>query len=205
MTDPTATLRRRDFWTRALAVVREWLSHPSQVASVIPSFPSLTRTIAKRDCIRSARQMVDLGPGTGGTTERLLDTARHDCRVLAIEKTSGFIETLNAIGDPRLTVVQDDVVGLERILLMHEMKSPDVIISGIPFSSLDADTAQSAMKAIYRTLGDGGTFIAYQLRGHVAEYARPLFGEPVAVQYVLLNLPPLRIFTWQKPSSHAAP
>ncbi|TWU15647.1 class I SAM-dependent methyltransferase [Allorhodopirellula heiligendammensis] len=197
MTSQAAIPRRRPYWTRAIAVMKEWLRCPSQVASIIPSFPFLTEQIADRDCVRSAQRIVDLGPGTGGTTERLLKHAGPDCRVLAIEKATGFIEPLEEIGDSRLTVVQDDVVGLERVLMIHDFKSPDVIVSGIPFSSLDAETAESTIKAIHRDLSVGGTFIAYQLRSHVVTYAEPLFGKPT-VTNVILNLPPLRVFTWTK-------
>ncbi|QDV67985.1 16S ribosomal RNA methyltransferase KsgA/Dim1 family protein [Rosistilla carotiformis] len=173
------------------------MRNPAQVASVVPSFPFLTRQIAQRCCVHQARRIVDLGPGTGGTTQSLLDNASPHCRVLAIEKTAGFIDPLKSLGDPRLTVAEDDVVGLERILLMHEFSSPDLIVSGIPFSSIDAASASSIVRAIHRTLPVGGTFIAYQLRSHVATYAKPYFGAPT-VEYVLLNLPPLRVFTWQK-------
>ncbi len=188
---------KRPYWKRVTTVMKEWLRSPSQVASIIPSFPFLTEQIADRDCVRSARRIVDLGPGTGGTTESLLKHARLDCRVLALEKTAGFIELLQEIGDPRLMVTQEDVVGLERVLMMHDFESPDVIVSGIPFSSLDPEVAESTIGAIHRTLPSGGNFIAYQLRSHVTTYAEPVFGKP-SVSFVLLNLPPLRVFTWTK-------
>lgn len=195
-----ATSRRRRYWPRAVAVMKEWLRNPSQVASVIPSSSCLTELIADRDCVREARRIVDLGPGTGGTTETLLQHAAPHCRVLAIEKTAGFIEPLRDIGDSRLTVVQDDAVELEHVLRASNFESADVIVSGIPFSSLKPNIAEETIQAIHRTLADGGVFIAYQLRGHVATYAKPWFGEPT-VNHVLMNIPPLRVFVWNKTRS----
>lgn len=185
-------------WQRSAAVLNAWLKAPSEVASVCPSSPILTQTIADRACIQEATSIVDLGPGTGGTTAAILQHARPDCRVLAIEKMSEFIPPLKAIGDPRLTVQQGDAVGLQRLLMMNDMTKPDVIVSGIPFSSIDPMVAKSMIRSIHGALADNGVFLAYQLRGHVTRYAQTLFNDPVSDRWVLLNLPPLRICTWQK-------
>jgi phospholipid N-methyltransferase len=97
-----------------------------------------------------------------------------------------------------LVVEAGDAVEMERLLLVHHMSAPEVIVSGIPFSSLDPKTARAILKTIHRDLADGGTFIAYQLRGHVADYAEEFFGRPQSVQWVWWNLPPLRVYTWRK-------
>ncbi|MBB3209241.1 phospholipid N-methyltransferase [Rhodopirellula rubra] len=196
----TESLDRRNYWAHATAVFLEWIRKPSQVASLVPSSSALTRRIADRSCVREASKIVELGPGTGGTTEALLSSASPNCRVLAIEKAANFIGPLKAIGDPRLIVENDDVVGLGRLLLMHEMTSPDVIVSGIPFSCLSQQVAFDLIKSIHRNLADGGTFVAYQFRRDVAHFARPHFGEPNS-KIVWFNFPPLRVFTWTKPTS----
>ncbi|TWT53827.1 Methyltransferase domain protein [Rubripirellula amarantea] len=197
MTTHAARFRRRSYWNRAAAVLQEWLREPTQVASLVPSTTSLTRRIAERECIRNASAILDLGPGTGGTTEALLEVAQPNCRVLAIEKTDGFIESLHEIDDPRLIVEHGDVMGLGRILLSHQIESLDVIVSGIPFSTLSETDAVNLCKSIDQALPDGGTFIAYQLRSDVARYADPHFGR-ASTEMVWINVPPLRVFTWTK-------
>lgn len=191
---------RLTYWKEGVAFFSVWRKSPSQVASVWPSSRKLVNTIADRECIRSAKTIVDLGPGMGGTTKAILRHAAVDCRVLAIEKTSDFIAPLESFNDARLTVHEGDAVELRRILKTHKMSSPDVIISGIPFSALPFKAAKSIIKSIHRELDDGGVFIAYQLRSDVADYARDRFGEPESKSWVLWNLPPLRIFTWRKRS-----
>lgn len=189
---------RRTYLRRAATVLSAFSKAPSQVASLWPSSRALVNAIADRECIRAARMIVDLGPGTGGTTSAILKYASSHCRVLAIEKTAEFIAPLEALGDARLVVEQGDAMGLERMLVMHDMTPPDVIVSGIPFSSLPSSVARSIVAAIHRDLADNGTFIAYQLRGHVAGYAEPKFGKYQSKRWVLWNLPPLRVFAWKK-------
>lgn len=204
MNTHAAKLPNRSFWHRAAAVLTAWLKAPSQVASICPSSRWLLRAVADRECVRQAKTIVDLGPGTGGTSAALLAQAGGDCRLLAIEKTAEFIHSLRAIDDPRLDVELGDAAEMERLLLVHGMTAPDVVVSGIPFSSLPADTARQIMKAVHRNLADGGTLIAYQLRGDVANYAAEFFGPPETVQWVWPNLPPLRIYTWRKSGSTAS-
>ncbi|TWU46061.1 16S ribosomal RNA methyltransferase KsgA/Dim1 family protein [Novipirellula aureliae] len=198
MSTHAARFRSRNYWNCAAAVFQEWLREPTQVASVVPSSPVLLNQIVDRDCIKTASSIIDLGPGTGGTTEAILDRANDTCRVLAIEKTEGFIEPLRSIDDARLTIEHGDVIELERILLAHDVRSPDVILSGIPFSSLSPDAAASIMQSIHRVLASDGTFIAYQLRNDVARYAEKHFGTPESTEMVWLNIPPLTIYTWRK-------
>lgn len=179
------------------AVVSAWVAAPAQVASVVPSSRTLTRCVANRSCVRRASTVVDLGPGTGGTTRALLKQMSSDSQILAIEKTASFIEPLHAINDQRLIAVHGDAVDIAIHLHKFGKHHADVIVSGIPFSSIVPATAGRIMDAIFRALPCGGTFIAYQLRSDVVRWARPLFGEPTS-ERVWWNLPPLTVHCWTK-------
>ena len=55
--------------------------------------------------IATANVVVELGPGTGGTTKALLQAMRPDAKLLAIEINPGFCDLLrDTIDDPRLIV-----------------------------------------------------------------------------------------------------
>jgi phospholipid N-methyltransferase len=197
---PTHTVEsdRPLFLYRVGVVMQAWWKQPAQVASICPSSTVLTHCIADRDCIRNAAKIVDLGPGTGGTTSAILSRASPNSRVLAIEMTSAFIPILKTIDDPRLVIQQGNALRLEHFFTMHRLESPDVILSGIPFSSLPCESATAIVASIHRALRPGGVFIAYQLRNCLREYAKPYFGDPQSTQAVWWNMPPLRVFTWAK-------
>lgn len=178
-------------------MLQAWVQQPRQVATVCPSSPAVTDCLANRECVRRARTVVDLGPGTGCTTSAILRSAAVDARILAIEKTASFIKPLRAITDPRLTVVQGDAIELEQLLQDEGASRADVIVSGIPFSAIPPRHAAAIMGAIHNSLEPGGVFIAYQVRRRVVRFARPYFGEP-EIETVWLNLPPLQVFTWEK-------
>ena len=185
------------FSKRALFVLKAWLKHPADVATICPSSPFLTENIAERDCIREASFILELGPGAGETTAALLHELKPDGRLLAIEKMPAFSEALDAIVDPRFTLEIGDAADLLDTLEKYSLCQPDVIVSGIPFSALPATTAKTIAESIHAALKPGGTFIAYQVRSDIERFARPLFG-PSDSEVIAMNLPPLRVFTWRK-------
>lgn len=185
------------FSQRTWSVWKAWFRHPTQVASVCPSSRFLTRALAERDCVRAAERIIELGPGPGGTTAALLAQLRPDARLLAVEKSAEFASDLNSLADPRLDIVFGDAAELIEIAPQHAFPHADVIVSGIPFSSLPTMTAKQVAESAYEVLRPGGEFIAYQLRSDVTSYVTPIFGPP-SVQSVPLNLPPLSIFRWTK-------
>lgn len=185
------------------AIARNWkafIQEPTQVASICPSLRALTDRLASGSAVGNALRVVEVGPGNGETTRALLKHMNESSRLLAIEKTEAFIESLCQLNDPRLIVRQGNAVNLMDYLQELDFGNPDLIISGIPFSSLPPETARSLVGTFHNALRPGGGFFAYQLRNDVARFARPLFGEP-QVEWIWKNLPPLRIYRWTKPSA----
>jgi phosphatidylethanolamine/phosphatidyl-N-methylethanolamine N-methyltransferase len=185
------------FAARAKSVFTTWLENPAQVASVVPSSSALTDEIADRSYVREATCIVDLGPGTGETTEALLKHMRNDAKLLAIEKTKEFVEPLSKINDHRLVVSQGDAIDLGQYLSQIGRREADVVVSGIPFSSVSPKDAIAIIDAIHRALSPGGYFVAYQFLNNIEAYVRPKFGKG-QVKRVWRNIPPLRVYTWVK-------
>lgn len=194
---------RRTFFQRAGCVLKAWLRQPSQVATICPSSPFLTEHLADRDCVRDATRIIELGPGAGGTTEALLAQMRPDAWLLAIEKTDAFAEALHSIADPRLRVEIADACELLDLVAHGDFGRADVVISGIPFSSLPSPVAKEITQSIHEVLRPGGVFVAYQLKSDVKHYARPLFG-PLQTELIPMNLPPLQAFVWRKVENEVA-
>lgn len=185
------------FASRAKTFFKAWLKQPAQISSLVPSSPALTEAIADRDAVRQAKLVVDIGPGTGETTHALLQEMSDSARLVAIEKSEYLMEPLRKIADPRAIVIHGDARHLRRHLGGLGLSEPDVIVSGVPFSTIPDSIAERLIDEIDHALPIGGTFIAYQLSRKVEDLATPRFGEP-DVETVWLNLPPLRIYSWVK-------
>ena len=180
-----------------ITFLKGFLRNPQRVASVLPSSRFMERRLTEVADVPHARQIIELGPGTGGTTRAMLSALPKDAALLAIEINPHFVSILKSNPDPRLHV---HLGSAERILdacEVHGFDAPEVVLSGIPFSTMPAATARRIIRAAWSALAPGGRFIAYQFRDRVAVIGRPLLGPP-AVEVELRNVPPMRIYTWRK-------
>jgi phospholipid N-methyltransferase len=180
-----------------LAFFQGFLARPKQVGSIIPSSRFLERRIVRCAEVASARLVVELGPGTGGTTRALLRAMRPDARLLGIEINPRFSDLLRRWRDPRLIVHEGSASEVPQILAKHELPAPDVVLSGIPFSTMPRELGTAILRSVHHSLAPGGLFVAYQVRDRVEILARAVFGR-ATVQTELLNVPPMRVYRWRK-------
>lgn len=193
--------------TEGLAFFKGFLRNPEQVGSIVPSSRFLEKRIIQAAELDQARVIVELGPGTGGTTRAFLRAMPATARHLAIELDAVFIPLLNDIGDARLINHNGNAVDIQAILQHYGLPQPDAVISGIPFSTMPRSTGEAIIKAVWASLVPGGRFVAYQFRGQVADIASTTLGQP-DVELELVNIPPMRVYRWCKPlngKSHSHP
>lgn len=190
----TTTLRDR------VEFLRGFVREPAQVGSAVPSSRLLEARILRCANIAASRSVVELGPGTGGTTRALLGAMPSDARLLAIELDPHFHQHVGrTVRDARFALQQGSAERLAEFLGARGMPAPDAIVSGIPFSTMPVEVSQRIARTIADVLAPGGRFVAYQVRAHVADFIRPHLGEP-AMQWEWINVPPVRVFSWTKPA-----
>ena len=188
-----------------IAFLRGVLERPKEVGSIIPSSRWMERRITRTAEIAQSKLIVELGPGTGGTTKALLQAMAPDAKLLAIEINPGFCQLLtDTIPDPRLIVHQGSAADIPEALTKHDLGSPDVVLSGIPFSTMPKDLGLSILHSVKDSLAPGGRFVAYQFRDVVHTLANQVFG-PASVQLELLNVPPMRVYRWDMSCPSSSP
>jgi phosphatidylethanolamine/phosphatidyl-N-methylethanolamine N-methyltransferase len=155
-----------------LAFLRGFLARPIEVASVVPSSVYLERRVVQAAQLAMARCVVELGPGTGGTTRALLGALGPRAQLLSIELNPAFCARLRRrVHDPRLLLQSGSAEALPEFLARWGLPAPEAIVSGIPFSTMPADSAQRIAAAIM-----GAPQTAWEWR----------------------NVPPMRVFRWVK-------
>jgi len=183
--------------------LRGFLRRPHQVGSVIPSSRFLERRLVELAELADARAVVELGPGTGGTTRALLRALPGQARLLAIELEPEFVRLLGRIRDPRLAVERGSAAELTAIVAAHGLPPLDAVISGIPFSTMEAEHGRRILCQIRDALAQNGRFVAYQVRDRVGELGTEVFGRP-RIELELRNIPPVRIFSWHGRAASAS-
>jgi len=176
---------------------QEFLKHPFQIGSVIPSSQALIRRVVETARVDEAHTIVELGPGTGCTTKAILENMQPDAKLLSIEINPNFYSIINEISDGRLIAHLGDARKLKSILKEHNLEAPETVISGIPFSTMSDECGSQIIKAIHEVLVPGGRFVAYQLSKKVISLCSPVMGQE-EVQLEFFNIPPMRVCCWEK-------
>lgn len=185
---------------KQFAFFQEFMKHPLQIGSIIPSSHFLEQRILDAAAIDSAKIVVELGPGTGSTTRAILRTMPLDAKLLAIEINPRFHALVSSIEDDRLTAHLGSACGLKEIISQYEFGAPEAVISGIPFSTMTYREGSQAIQAISSQLAPNGRFVAYQISKRIVSLCRPFLGsEQIGLE--LLNIPPMRVFRWEKNSA----
>jgi len=181
-----------------LAFLRGFLKKPKEVGSIIPSSRFMEKRIVRTAELERADVVIELGPGTGGTTRALLAHMKPHAKLLAMEINPHFVKLLRrTLGDPRLIVHEGSAQEVGDALEQNGLRAADVILSGIPFSTMRREVALGILRSVYDNLAPGGRFVAYQFRDRVENLGRCVFGSP-HIETELLNVPPMRIYRWDK-------
>ncbi len=193
----TKTIDVRSSTNGSMTFLREFLKHPLQVGSMLPSSRFLKRRIVEAIEPEAGITIVELGPGMGGTTRAILAEMPSDGKLLTIEVNPELHTIVSDIDDPRLVAHLGSANDLRSILDSYAMDAPKVVVSGIPFSNISPEKGSRLVAEIKSVLAPDGRFVAYQVRNRVAALSEPVFGAGDA-ELEIRNFPPMRIYSWQK-------
>ena len=95
---------------------QEFLKHPLQIGSVIPSSRFLEQRILEAAGIATVKTVVELGSGTGGTTRAILRAMPQHAKLLSIEINPHFHSVVSRIQDDRLIAHLGNACRLKEII-----------------------------------------------------------------------------------------
>lgn len=189
---------------RALLFLATFVRNPKMVGTFAVSSPALVRRLVSLVDWTRCHNVVELGPGVGTITRGLLDAMPDAGRLLALETSADFVAELGrSLPDPRLIAVHGSAEGLASHLSQVQMGAVDLVVSGIPFSTMPAHVREGILDAVAASLAPEGCFLVYQYTGHVEEPLRRRFAQ-VERTLEWRNLVPVRIFRCRQPLSRPA-
>lgn len=174
--------------------VREFLRRPNLVGSAFPASRYLVEALLEPVDWTEARVVIEYGPGTGPLSRAILARMTHDSRLVAIDVSRRFTRHLRrTIDDPRLLAVTAPASTADIILENHGLGSADLIITGVPFSTMSAEEGARTLDTSARILQRQGTILAYQMRSTIAPLLAERFAD-VQTSYVWRNIPPCHLY-----------
>jgi phospholipid N-methyltransferase len=148
----------------------------------------------------SAGLVVELGSGTGGSTGEILARLKPGARLLAFEIDPRLARLLRErYDDPRLEVIIESAEHLDRRL---GDERADVVVSMLPFTSLDKALRRRILDVLPRALTTAGALLVIQYSPLIEGELRRRFGS-VRRRITPWNVPPAFLFACTEPRAEA--
>jgi phosphatidylethanolamine/phosphatidyl-N-methylethanolamine N-methyltransferase len=189
---------------------RSWLSNPIRVGAIAPSSAALAEIITSEITPASA-PIIELGPGTGVFTHKMLQKGIPPQGLILIEYGSEFVSVLQ-LRFPGVRVLWMDASKLVAGKIV-EQGSVGAVVSGLPLLNMPPRKVIAIMSGAFHYLRPNGAFYQFtyaprfpvprpildRLGLRATRIGRTLHNLPPATVYRVTRRPPLRVVARSAP------
>ena len=178
--------------------LKQFFKQKKMVGSIAPSSRFLSAKMLNHLPLKQAKFIVELGPGNGVFTEKILAKMGDDSQLLVIELNEEFHNELSAkITHPNFNLFHDSADQLGVLLQKMGGNKADIIISSLPLANFPIDLRDSLLDIIQTYLKDDGYFVQFQYSLQAKKYIKKRFPN-TKINFTPLNLPPAFVYYCQK-------
>jgi phospholipid N-methyltransferase len=170
----------------------ELAKYPRQMGTVWPSSPALAEAMARWLPASQDQFMLELGPGTGIVTEKLLAAGLPEERLVAVEKSERLAIFLRE-RFPKARIIPGDALELDRIL---DGLKFGAVFSSLPLKVFSTQQVERISAAIHNVLLPGGRWVQYSYQ-LVNGHAPAKSFHAVDSEIVWQNLPPAKVSVYR--------
>lgn len=177
------------------AFFREALKNFKTAGTIMPSSKFLIKKMLKSIDFKTARVIVEYGPGNGIITHEILNRMHSDAILICFEVNTQFYQYLKQIDDKRLIVLNSSAENIKEVLEKLNISSADYFISSLPLTIIPKIIAENILKKSKDALSPSGQFIQYQYSLRFYHKIKQIFGKNnVILKFEFVNIPPAFIY-----------
>ncbi len=181
----------RGGWQDSVRFIREWLRDPAGTAAVAPSGRALASLIT-REIDSFSGKVLELGPGTGVFTHRLISRGVDESDLTLIEQNPAFARLLKQ-RFPRANVLDIDAAALG--------DAPDehfgAAVCGLGLRNMPPVQIEALLRAAFTRMAPDAAFYLFTYGRRCSVPADVLARAGLVAEHVgtaLLNLPPASVY-----------
>lgn len=181
---------------------RQWVRAPLSTASVVPSSRFLAEKMVA-EVPKEARQVIELGAGTGVFTKLLVARGAPLNQIMVVELNPVMAEKLTA-DFPTVRVINGDATHLREIVEQAPHFTPgqvDAVVSGLGFLNMPNAIVQSIVAAAFEVLAPGAPFVQFTYGPKspiAAPIVRALQLKVRRASFTLRNFPPASVYVYTR-------
>ena len=165
---------------------------------MIPSSRFLAAKMLNHISIEEAKVVVELGPGTGVFTEKILEKMGENTQLIVVELNDDFYNTLqNKFHHPNLHLKHGSADQIGIYLKEYGFEKADLIISSLPLANFPSDLRKNVIETAKNCLDDKGKFVQFQYSLQSLKTLKRNF-HLVKVEFTAFNFPPAFVYTCSK-------
>jgi len=171
----------------------ELAKRPRQMGTVWPSSPALAEAMARWLPEHKDQLMLELGPGTGIVTEKLIAAGLPEERLVAVEKSermAGFLRERF----PKAQIIAGDALELDQVLTGLKFGA---VFSSLPLKVFTPEQVERISAGIHGVLHPGAHWVQYSyqiINGHAPAKSF----HAVDSEIVWQNLPPAKVSVYRR-------
>jgi phospholipid N-methyltransferase len=178
--------------------LKQFIKQNKMVGSIIPSSRFLAAKMLNHIPINDSKVVIELGPGTGVFTERILELLGNKTQLIVIELNDDFFHTLKErFNHPNLHLKHGSADQIRTYLNELGVEKADLIISSLPLANFPAALRNNIIETAKDCLTENGKFIQFQYSLQSLKTLKRNF-HSVKVNFTALNFPPAFVYTCTK-------
>jgi phosphatidylethanolamine/phosphatidyl-N-methylethanolamine N-methyltransferase len=178
--------------------LKSFWKEKKMVGSMVPSSRYLAKKMLDPIDFSKAKVIVELGPGTGVFTRKILENLRPDGVLLVFELNDEFMALLRKeFHDPRVHLIHDSAEKIGEYLHKLGLKEADIVMSSLPLANFPDELKDTILKESHRVMGERGLYIQFQYSLNAKTHIKKTFRH-VNISFTPANFPPAFVYTCHK-------
>ena len=138
--------------------IKQFLLHPTEVGSIIPSSKTLSKSIVNIPDFTTKKCVVEIGTGNGVVTQEIIKILPAKTIFFGVEINRKFVEETKK-NCPTTNIYHGSAKDLKKYLKENDFDHSDCIISELPWGAFNNYLQDELLEAIYNSLEKNGDFI----------------------------------------------
>lgn len=168
------------------------------VGAMAPSSKFLAKKMLGKIPFAEAKVIVELGPGTGVFTRRILEQLHPEGKLFVFELNDSFIKTLQKeIKDPRVILIHDSAEKIGEYLSQYGIEHADAVVSSLPLANFPAELKNRILRESCRVLHDNALYVQFQYSLNAKKNIKQYYKQ-VEITFTPANFPPAFVYYCRK-------
>jgi phospholipid N-methyltransferase len=165
------------------------------VGAMAPSSRFLAAKMLNHLPIKESKIIIELGPGTGVFTEKIIEKMGADTQLIVVELNDTFYEALHKkIDHKNVHLKHGSAEEISKYLKELGFEKADLIISSLPLAVFTSILRLNILNAVKKHLNQEGQFVQFQYSLQSRRAIKKIFTS-VKLNFTPLNFPPAFVYT----------